>query len=106
MHRVEWPKNFTVSEKRAWTPDVVMSRTEKRYQDSLSHVVYIRDSILCRRDITGEFTMGIGLDLFAKVSMQGGGTKSRILWVRFLQTSTSSIMTEQVISRIYFSPSK
>jgi hypothetical protein len=74
MHRDEWPKNFTVSEKRggAWTPDVVMSRTEKRYQDSLSHVVYIRDSVLCRRDITGEFTMGIGLDLFAKVSMQGG----------------------------------
>lgn len=58
--------NFTVSEKRAWTPDVVMSRTEKRYQDSLSHVVYIL------RDITGEFTMGIGIDLFAKVSMQRG----------------------------------
>ena len=69
MHRVEWPKNFTVSEKRAWTPDVVMSRTEKHYQDSLSHVVYIRD-------ITGEFTMGIGIDLFAKVSMQRGeGTR-------------------------------
>ena len=48
--------------------------------------------------------MGIGLGLFAKLSARGGGIAYFV--GELLQTSTSSIMTEQVISHIYFSPSK
>jgi hypothetical protein len=104
MHRVEWPKNFTVSEKRAWTPDIVMSRTERRYQDSLSHVVYIRDSVLRRRDITGEFTMGIGLGLFAKVSFQAG--EKIAFFVGEIFTDLNEFDTDRVGHKPYILQSK
>ena len=41
--RVEWPKNFNGDDKGTWTPDLIMERTARRYQESISRVVYIRD---------------------------------------------------------------
>jgi hypothetical protein len=46
--RVEWPKNFNGDDKGTWTPDLIMERTARRYQESISRVVYIRDSVLRR----------------------------------------------------------
>jgi hypothetical protein len=49
-----------------------MERTAKRYQESISRVVYIRDSVLRRRDVTGAFIMQVGLGLFARTSFREG----------------------------------
>ena len=73
MGRVEWPKTFSADDKGTLTPDRIMERTAKRYQESISRVVYIRDSILRRRDVvTGAFTMLIGLGLFARTAFREG----------------------------------
>ena len=72
MRRVEWPKNFTADDKGIWTPDLILDRTERRYQESLSNVLYIRDSILRRRDVTGAYTMQIGLGRFARSPFRPG----------------------------------
>jgi hypothetical protein len=44
----------------------------RRYQETISRVLYIRDSVLRRRDITGDFTMQIGLGLFARTIFRPG----------------------------------
>ena len=49
-----------------------MERTARRYQEAISRVVYIRDSVLRRRDVSGAFTMQIGLGLFARTSFREG----------------------------------
>jgi len=46
-------------DKGTWTPDLIMERTARRYQETISRVVYIRDSVLRRTDVTGAFTMQI-----------------------------------------------
>ncbi len=56
---MEWPKNFNMDDKRTWTPDLIMERTARRYQETISRVVYIRDSVLRQRDVTGGFPMQI-----------------------------------------------
>ena len=65
MGRVEWPKNFNADDKGTWTPDLIMERTARRYQETISRVVYIRDSVLRRRYVTGAFTVQIGDIIFS-----------------------------------------
>ena len=52
--------------------DLIMERTARRYQETISRVVYIRDSVLRRRDVTGAFAMQIRLGLFARTSFREG----------------------------------
>ena len=51
---------------------MILERTAHRYQESVSRVVFVRDSDLRRRDVTGAFTMHIGLGLFAKTLFRAG----------------------------------
>ena len=72
MGRVEWPKNFSADDKGTWATELIMERTARHYQETISRVIYIRDSVLRRRDVTRAFTMQIGLGLFARISLREG----------------------------------
>ena len=98
MGRVEWPKTFTADDKEAWTPHRIMERTAKRYQESISRVVYIRDSVLRRRDETGAFTM---LGLFARTAFVRARRSSSSL-VNCLPIWMNSMKSALDISRTFF----
>ena len=98
---MEWPKNFNGDDKGTWTPDLIMERTARRYQESISRVVCIRDSVLRRRDVTGAFTMQIGLGLFARTSFREG-EKIIFSLENYFSTWMSSMERDLDTSHIYF----
>ena len=78
-----------------------MERTARRYQETISRVVYIRDSVLRRRDVTGAFNMQIGLGLFARTSFREG-EKIVFSLESCFSTWMSSMERDLDTSRIYF----
>jgi hypothetical protein len=104
MGRVEWPKTFSADDKGTWTPDRIIERTAKRYQESISRVVYIRDSVLRRRDVTGAFTMLIGLGLFARTAFREG--EKIIFFVGELFTNLDEFDEERAGHKPYILHSK
>ena len=104
MGRVEWSKTFAAKDKGTWTPHRIMERTAKRYQESISRVVYIRDSVLRRGDVTGAFTMLIGLGLFARTAFREG--EKIIFFVGELFTNLDEFDEERAGHKPYILHSK
>ena len=73
-------------------------------QLSISRVVYIRDSLLRRRDVTGAFTMLIGLGLFARTTFREG--EKTIFFVGELFTNLDEFDEERAGQKPYILHSK